>query len=107
MADREKQTAIVRMPDELDVMNADELAEQLMAACKPGTIVVADMTFTTFCDSRGTQVLLNVHFKAREMGCELRLAVRYEHLLRMWQHMGGVDTVLAIYPTVAAAAAAP
>jgi hypothetical protein len=39
------------------------------------------------------------------MGCELRLAVRYEHLLRMWEMMGA-DKVLAIYTTVAAAAAA-
>jgi anti-sigma B factor antagonist len=105
MADRHDETAIVEMPDEIDVMNAEEIAEQLRAACKPGMIVVADMTGTMFCDSFCTQELLNAHYRAGQMGCELRLAVRYEHLLRMWEMMGA-DKVLAIYPTVAAAAAA-
>ncbi|HEX2322090.1 MAG TPA: STAS domain-containing protein [Streptosporangiaceae bacterium] len=105
MADRHNETAIVEMPDEIDVMNAQEIAEQLRTACKPGMVVVADMTRTTFCDSLCTQELLNAHYRAGQMGCELRLAVRYEHVLRMWAAMGA-DKVLAIYPSVAAATAA-
>ncbi|MGN6680151.1 MAG: STAS domain-containing protein [Streptosporangiaceae bacterium] len=102
MADRENLTAIVTMPDEIDLGNAEELAADLSAACKPGMIVVADMTATTFCDTRGTQELLNAHYRFREIGCELRLAVHYEHVLRMWERMGA-DKVLAIYRSVDAA----
>ncbi|HEX2317527.1 MAG TPA: STAS domain-containing protein [Streptosporangiaceae bacterium] len=105
MAEREDLTAVVAMPGEIDVMNAEEVTERLTVACKPGMIVVADMTATTFCDTRGTQELLAAHYRIGQMGCELRLAVRYAHMLRMWELMGA-DKVLAIYPSVMAATAA-
>ena len=44
---------VVTLPAEIDMVNADHIGADLQAALTPGvTTVVADMTATTFCDSR-------------------------------------------------------
>ena len=51
----------VTLPAEIDFTVADELTDQICAAFAPGvTVVVADLTATTFCDSSGIRHLLLV-----------------------------------------------
>jgi anti-anti-sigma regulatory factor len=77
------------MPAEIDLANAGRVGEQLCTAASPGvTIIVADLTGTQFCDSAGIRTLL----RARD---DVRRALQAI----------GVQYVLPVYPTVAAALA--
>ena len=93
--------AIVKLPAEIDLANAEAVGAQLRSACTAHAIVIADMTRTTFCDSRGTQELLNAHYRAKELLCELRVALPSAFVLRTWEILG-VDRIFAIYPTLKA-----
>jgi anti-anti-sigma factor len=92
--------AIVRMPAELDLINAASVDSQLAHVCH-GThgVVTVDLTGTTFCDSAGIQSLARAHRLATENGGELRLAVGTSPVLRILQ-LTGVDQVLPVYRDV-------
>ena len=48
---------VVVLPEEIDVINARSVGEQLVAAIVPGvTVVVADLSMTTFCNCAGSTV---------------------------------------------------
>jgi anti-anti-sigma factor len=99
-APEETQAAIVRMPDEIDIANAAELLAELASACDSGvTLVVADMTQTTFCDASGARVLVIAQKRAAESGVELRAAVASSKVRRVLILLG-IDTVVPIHPTV-------
>jgi anti-anti-sigma factor len=59
----EARLALVALPGEIDVTNALDIYDQITAAAlRPEvTIVVADMTATTFCDGMGLRILLLAH----------------------------------------------
>jgi anti-anti-sigma factor len=95
---------IIELPDEIDIVNAEAVGAQLRTACKANAIVIADMARTTFCDARGMQELLNAHYRAKELICELRVALPSGFVLRTWELLG-VDRIFAIYPTLEAAMA--
>src|SRR5204863_8701986 len=66
--------AVVRLPAEIDIANADSIGEQLGAASAPGVpVVIADMTATTFCDSAGINMLIRASKRGAANGTELRL----------------------------------
>ena len=51
--------AVVPLPAEIDLNNAEAVSELIGAALEPGvTVVVADLTGTAFCDSSGLRYLL-------------------------------------------------
>ena len=92
--------AVVTLPTEIDMVNAESVAADLHAAFAPQvTIVVADMTATTFCDSRAIRTLVLAHKHAAASGAELRLVVPSASVLRVMGVLG-VDEMLAIYPSV-------
>jgi anti-sigma B factor antagonist len=95
-------TTVVALPAEIDVANAVEVGEQLTAALAAGGTVIADLTSTTFCDSACLREMILVHKRAAESGADLRLVVTSAHLLRVFS-VTGLDTVLAIYPSLSAA----
>ena len=99
------ESVIVKLPAEIDVINAEETGWLLMSAFTPGGVVVADMTATTFCDSLGIKALLAAHHQASEIGCQLRLALPGGQVLRVLNLLQA-DRMLAIYPTVAEAISA-
>lgn len=102
-ASQESPAAIVRMPDEIDIANAGRLVAELAAACDSGaSVVVADMTRTTFCDASGARMLVMAHKRATESGVELRAAVASARVRRVLVLLG-LDTIVPIYPTVDAA----
>ena len=89
---------VVTLPAEIDVANADGVGAELQAAFAPGvTVVVADMTATTFCDSRGIRALVLAHKHAAASGAGLRLVVPSAGVLRVMDLLG-LDGVLAICP---------
>jgi anti-anti-sigma factor len=100
---QETQAAIVRMPDEIDIANAGRLVAELAVACDSGaSLVVADMTRTTFCDASGARVLVVAQKRATESGVELRVAVASARVRRVLILLG-LDTIVPIYPTLDAA----
>jgi anti-anti-sigma factor len=91
-------TAVVRLPAEIDMTNADQVEADLLAAVAPEvTTVVADMTATAFCDVRGVRGLVQAQKRAAASGAELRLAVPSATVSRVMTILGA-DAVLAIYP---------
>lgn len=100
---QETQAAIVRMPDEIDIANAGRLVAELTSACDSGvSLVVADMTRTTFCDASGARMLVIAQKRAAESGVELRAAVASARVRRVLVLLG-IDKILPIHPTVDAA----
>src|SRR5215469_8407444 len=92
--------AVVTLPAEIDMDNADRVGADLQAAFAPGvTVVVADMTATTFCDSRGIRTLVLAHEQAAASGAALRLVVRGGGVLRVLALLG-VGGLLAIYSSL-------
>lgn len=100
---RPAEPAVVALPAEIDIANADGVGAQLRSAVTPGvTIVIADLTSTVFCDSSGMRHLLLAHDYAVAHDAQLRLALPPGHVLRILKLMG-LDHLLAIYPSLAAA----
>jgi anti-sigma B factor antagonist len=94
---------VIPLPAEIDAANSGRVGEQLKAAVKPGLpMLIADMTFTTFIDSAGVRVMVQVCQLARRSGTELRLVVPSAHVLRTLA-ITGMDRLLPIYPSVGAA----
>jgi len=96
---------LVSLPVEIDISNAERVGDELRAAVRPGaTVVIADMTRTTFCDSSGARNLLLANRHAAARGAELRLVIPSAAVLRILQVLG-LDRGLRIYPTMRAALA--
>lgn len=95
--------AVATLPEELDVTNADETREQLLTIINQGaTVLVADMTRTTFCDSAGVTALVRAFRRATEGGTKFRLAVSRPAVLRVLE-ITGVDRLIDVFGTLAEA----
>jgi anti-sigma B factor antagonist len=99
------QTAVVSLPAEIDLTIADALREALLSVLNQGTVaLIADMTATTFCDSAGITALMRAAKRAAATGAEMRLAVTAPQVLRVFTIVG-IDRLIDIHPSVAAARA--
>lgn len=99
--------AIVALPAEIDLSNADLVRQDLLSVVAQGaTRVIADMTATTFCDSAGIAALVRVVQQATAHGWGLRLAASTPPVTRVLA-LTGVDKLIAVYPSVAAGMADP
>lgn len=91
---------VVGFPEEFDVSNAGEVAEQMREAIVPGAgIVVADLTTTAFCDSSGVRIIVLAHDWAKADDVELRLAVP-PGPARVVMELIGLDRLLPLYPSL-------
>jgi anti-sigma B factor antagonist len=97
---------LVAMPAEIDVNNAGQVGTELDCwLFQPGSdLIIADLTTTTFCDSCGVRALFQAHSRAAAEGIELRLAAS-PAVQRIFS-LTGLDQVVSIYPSLAAALAA-
>lgn len=97
------QHAVVAVPVEIDVANADEVRHGLLAAVSLGAaVLVIDMSKTTFCDSAGVHGIIAAHKQAAATGTQLRLvAPAVQRILTLI----GIDQLIPIYPTLEAALA--
>jgi anti-sigma B factor antagonist len=98
-------SVIVTLPPEIDLTNADEVLELITAACAPGvTVIIADLTGTTFCDSGGLQRLLQASRKTAAAGVELRLAISPAGAVSRIIELTGISLRLPVYSSTELAA---
>ena len=98
--------AVVTLPAEIDISNAERIGEELCAAFAPGVrVVIADMTATRFCDSSGISILVLAHRKALTNKAELRLVAAATAVLRALTVVR-LDHLLPVYSSLAEALAA-
>jgi anti-sigma B factor antagonist len=96
---------VVALPAEIDMANADGVGEQLRSAFTAGiTIVIADMTARVFCVSFGMRCLVLAYHRAVACHAQLRLAVTHISVFQVLA-VAGLDRLLPVYPTLAAAVA--
>lgn len=96
--------AVMVTPVEIDVANADQARQALLAAVgqRPAVLII-DMTQTAFCDSAGIAALVAAHRRASANGTELMLvAPNIERILELT----GFGQIVSMHPTVDAACAA-
>jgi len=99
--------AVVTLPAEADVSNAGQIGQDLAAVlAQDASVVIVDMSTTTFCDSAGVTVLVRAVRKANASGAGLRVAASAPAVTRVLA-ITGVDRLIEIYPSVAAAMADP
>ena len=98
---------VIRLPTEIDIANADQVRADLMAALDQGyTVLVADMSRTSFCDCAGVAALLSAGSYATRGGAQLRIAARARPVLRMFE-LTGLRLALQVYPSSLAALQEP
>jgi anti-sigma B factor antagonist len=101
------QVAVVTLPPEIDVTNAETLQEELLAVLNQSAVLlVADMSKTNFCDSSGVSALVRVFRRAATSGSAVRLVVSTPAVQRVLS-ITGVDRLVDVYPSVAASMAGP
>lgn len=97
--------ALVTLPGHLDHSSAGQVCEQLLLVIDRGvTVLIADMTATVSCDSSGADALASASRRADASGTQLRLAVTAEPVREVLTQTG-LDRLVPVYPTVAAALA--
>jgi anti-anti-sigma factor len=98
-------TAVVTLPDQLDVANSGQVREALARALAEGvTVLVADLTATQFCSCAGVDALVGAGKAAAEAGAVLRVAGSAQIVRRVIE-LTGADHLIDAYPDVAAALA--
>jgi anti-anti-sigma factor len=94
-------TVVAPLPDEIDITNADRIGEGLLRHLHTGiTLLVVDMSATTFCDVAGVRAVLRVQEQARARGADLRVLAAAARVRRVFDLLG-VD--VRIYPDLATA----
>jgi anti-sigma B factor antagonist len=100
------ETATVRLPGEVDVTNAAAVLTDLTAVLDNGAkVVIADMSGTTFCDSAGLASLVRAHRHATDNQARLRLVTTAPAVERVLS-LTGVETIIPVFRTIAAARSA-
>jgi anti-anti-sigma factor len=98
--------AQVVLPEHIDVSNAGQIREELLAVINQGAeALIADMTATISCDHAGADAVARAYQRAVVSRTELRLVVTSGVVLRMLG-MTGVGRLVPAYPSVEAALAA-
>jgi anti-sigma B factor antagonist len=91
---------VVSAPAEVDVSNADELRQLLLACAEEGhTVFVVDMSETAFCDSTGLHQLVRAHKRAIATGGEVRLVIATPTVLRLFAIVG-IDRFFPIFKSL-------
>ncbi len=94
---------VVTLPAWIDPDNAGQVRAELAGGLAPGvTVLVADMTATTWCSLEGVQVLVRARRAAEAAGAQLRLAAVRPEVRRVLDRTG-TGSLLRLYPTLAAA----
>ena len=101
------QVAVVALPAEIDVTNADTVQDELLAALdQRAVLLIADMSRTDFCDSSGVSAMVRVFRRAVASGSAMRLVVSTPAVQRVLS-ITGVDRLVDVFPGVAASLAGP
>jgi phosphoserine phosphatase RsbU/P len=99
--------AVVTIPAEMDITNASDVSDLLVAVIgQSPEVITADMTATVFCDSSGVNALARAHELAAAGGSELRLALGESPTARIIQLIG-LDQIVPVYRNVQQSLATP
>jgi anti-sigma B factor antagonist len=99
------QVAVVTLPAEIDVTNADAVQDSLLSVMNQGAaLLIADMSTTEFCDSAGVSALVRVFRRTSTGPGAMRLVVSTPAVQRVLS-ITGVERLVDIYPSVAASLA--
>ena len=97
------EAAVITLPEEIDISNSEQVREELLSLLNRGpAVLIVDMAETTFCDSAGVNALVRAHRRATASDAEIRLVVTSRGVERVLA-ITGVDRLIRIYPSVAAA----
>jgi len=95
--------AVVPLPAEIDIANAEQVRADLVTVIDQGyMVVVADMSHASFCDCGGVAALLAAGRYAASRGTQLRIAAGAKAVLRTFE-LTGLPHELPVYPTSLAA----
>ena len=101
------QVAVVTLPAEIDVTNANMVREELASVLNQGAaLLIADLSKTSFCDSAGVSALVRTFRRAATSESSMRLVVSTPAVERVLS-ITGVDRLLETFPSVAASLAGP
>jgi anti-anti-sigma factor len=95
--------AVVAFPEHVDMSNAAQIREQLLAVFDRGAVVViADMSATVWCDYVGVDAVARACQRAAAFRAELRLVVTAPAVRRLLA-AEGLDRLVPVYSSVEAA----
>jgi anti-sigma B factor antagonist len=104
--ERSAEPIVVRLPAEIDRDNAEGVGEQICSAFTHGAaVVIADLTWTVFCDSSGARQFVLAHNYAGAHDAQMRFVISDSNLIRVVT-LTGLDQLLSIYPSLDAAMSA-
>jgi anti-anti-sigma factor len=99
-------SAVVSLPAEIDISNAEDVRDTLLAVLNRGvSVLIVDMTGTTFCGCAGVSAITRAYLRARADGGQVRLAARAP-IVRRLLALTGVAEIMPVSDTVADALAA-
>jgi anti-anti-sigma factor len=88
------------VPAEIDISNADKVRDHLLAVLHEGpTVLIVDMSETTFCDSAGVNALVRVYQQALALGAAVRLVTTTRAVQRVL-NVTGVDRLIDTFRAV-------
>lgn len=97
--------AIVYLPAEIEAGNAEQVRDTLLAVLNRGiTNLVIDMTQTSFCGVAGASAIARAHRRALASGARILVAAPAPIVRRVFA-IAGLDGLVSIFPTLAAALA--
>jgi len=97
--------AIATMPTEIDFSNAGAVREQLLLLLNQGaSVLIIDMSASMFCDCAGAGTVMRVYRRASASGAQVRLVSGGPVVRRIFALLG-IDRMIDVYPTPAAAIA--
>jgi anti-anti-sigma factor len=95
--------AIVKLPAEVDMSNAEQVRDTLLAVLNQGiSTLVIDMTQTSYCAAAGVSAVARAYQRARASGAAIRVAAPAP-IVRRVLAIGRVDRLIPVYPTLAEA----
>jgi anti-anti-sigma factor len=99
--------AIVRLPAEIESDTAELVRDTLLAVLNQGiTSLVIDMTQTSFCGVGGAGAIARAHQRTLASGAAILVAAPAP-IVRRVLVIAGIDRLVPIFPTLAAALAFP
>lgn len=95
--------AIVTLPRHMDQSNAGQICEKLLLVINCGvTELIADLTHTDSCDHAGADAVARAYQRATAAGTQLRLVATTPAVRRVLT-LNGLDWLIPVYPSLAAA----
>ncbi len=97
--------AVVTLPQHMDESNAGQIREELLLVINRGaTELIADLTQTDSCDHTGAEAVAHAYQRAAAAGTQLQLVVTAPAVRRVLT-LNGLDRLIPVYPSLAAAIA--